>query len=323
LCSIEKAHTGGLITVRCVEYDQCTIVATSSATREIKLWDVSNTIEDESEPVCIGSIMTSSTCLCIEFHPRVRGMAIFGLMDGNVKIMKNIHELSREEIFTEPIHSKYVVRVKWGDKCFATASYDKTVNLYRLKEGSTEENPIYEHTQKWSFSGNVEAMEFTPDGIALIVAIRGDNYLNYIQLRDFSISRVNMNATGDDHVSFTAMYIECSPSGNHLLVQTDKDRIIVMRTHTNIQSKNLYGTVNNELSQPRATWHPSGKYIYGTSQNNIIFTWDVLTEEVKYRLYGHTGYPRDLSYHPTKEVLFTCSYDKTLRIWGVDKENNE
>ena len=44
-----------------------------------------------------------------------------------------------------------------------------------------------------------------------------------------------MNATGDDHVSFTAMYIECSPSGNHLLVQTDKDRIIVMRTHTNIQ----------------------------------------------------------------------------------------
>jgi len=114
-------------------------------------------------------------------------MAIFGLMDGNVKIMKNIHELSREEIFTEPIHSKYVVRVKWGDKCFATASYDKTVNLYRLKEGSTEENPIYEHTQKWSFSGNVEAMEFTPDGIALIVAIRGDNYLNYIQLRDFSV----------------------------------------------------------------------------------------------------------------------------------------
>ena len=77
------------------------------------------------------------------------------------------------------------------------------------------------------------------------------------------------------------------------------------------------------MSQPRATWHPSGKYIYGTSQNNIIFTWDVLTEEVKYRLYGHTGYPRDLSYHPTKEVLFTCSYDKTLRIWGVDKENNE
>lgn len=44
-----------------------------------------------------------------------------------------------------------------------------------------------------------------------------------------------MNATGDDHVSFTAMHIECNPSGSHLLVQTDKDRIIVMRTHTPIQ----------------------------------------------------------------------------------------
>lgn len=111
-----------------------------------------------------------------------------GTMEGAVRIFRNVHlDDSRDEVFDELIHSKYVIRTKWGKNCFATASYDKTVNLYRLEDGSSEEEAKYKHVQKWSFSGNVEALEFTPDGIALIVATRGDNYLNYIQLGDLSV----------------------------------------------------------------------------------------------------------------------------------------
>ena len=37
-----------------------------------------------------------------------------------------------------------------------------------------------------------------------------------------------MNATGDDHVSFTASYLSLSPCGKYLLISTDGARIIMM-----------------------------------------------------------------------------------------------
>ena len=106
-----------------------------------------------------------------------------GLMDGTVRVMKNVHQDSREDVWQGPVHAKYVVRAKCGpEDYFATGSYDRTVHLHRMSaEGE------YSHVQKWSFGGNVESIEFTPDQIALIVSARGDNYLSYIQLRDFTV----------------------------------------------------------------------------------------------------------------------------------------
>ena len=40
--------------------------------------------------------------------------------------------------------------------------------------------------------------------------------------------KVNMNAAGDDHVSFTASYLSLSPCGKYLLISTDGARIIMM-----------------------------------------------------------------------------------------------
>ena len=39
-----------------------------------------------------------------------------------------------------------------------------------------------------------------------------------------------MNANGDDHVSFSAMDVRCSPDGKLVAVSTDKDRIIILET---------------------------------------------------------------------------------------------
>lgn len=40
---------------------------------------------------------------------------------------------------------------------------------------------------------------------------------------------MNMNALGDDHVSFTASHLAASPDGAYLLVSTDGPRIIMFR----------------------------------------------------------------------------------------------
>jgi hypothetical protein len=41
--------------------------------------------------------------------------------------------------------------------------------------------------------------------------------------------RANMNASGDDHVSFTASHLSLSPCGKYLLVSSDGARIIMYR----------------------------------------------------------------------------------------------
>ena len=41
--------------------------------------------------------------------------------------------------------------------------------------------------------------------------------------------RVNMNALGDDHVSFSASHLAASPCGEYLLVSTDGPRIVMFR----------------------------------------------------------------------------------------------
>lgn len=41
------------------------------------------------------------------------------------------------------------------------------------------------------------------------------------------VGKVNMNATGDDHVSFTASHIALSPCGRYILISTDGARIIM------------------------------------------------------------------------------------------------
>lgn len=72
-----------------------------------------------------------------------------------------------------------------------------------------------------------------------------------------------MNAKGDDHVSFTALHMQFSPDGEYLLVNTDKDRLILYSMSSgSVPVRNFYGANNDIYSQPRCCWHLSGKYVY-------------------------------------------------------------
>ena len=42
-------------------------------------------------------------------------------------------------------------------------------------------------------------------------------------------SKVNMNAMGDDHVSFSASHLAASPCNKYLLVSTEGSRVIMFR----------------------------------------------------------------------------------------------
>lgn len=108
----------------------------------------------------------------------------------------------------------------------------------------------------------METVLFNKDGTQLIIAVREDNYLHYINTETLQEHFVNMNATGDDHVSFTALDMSLSPDGKFVLVSTDRNRLIMFATGTPFQARNFYGVPNDQWSTPRTAWNLTQSFIY-------------------------------------------------------------
>lgn len=82
-----------------------------------------------------------------------------------------------------------------------------------------------------------------------------------------------MNASGDDHVSFTAMGLSSSANGKFLLVATDRNQIILYRTKTAKHVRNFHGADNDSYSHPVCCWSVDENYVYGTSQTRNVSDW--------------------------------------------------
>jgi len=327
LLAVEGAHEKGVLVARVAPHAGPggeVQAVTSSADRTLALWRLAGWGGPGASCMRAGALPApAAPCICLEFHPTVPGMLALGAMDGDLWVLRGVgvEGAEPEVAWRVRAHQKYVVRLRWTPRGLASASYDKTVALFRAEEGSAPQEARLREAKRWAFGAAVEALEVTGGG-ELVVAARDDNYLSYVDLAapGLPLRRVNMNANLDDHVSFTALDLRCSPSGAHLLVQTDKDRLIIMRTGTSLHVRNLYGASNDAFSQPRAVWHPSGKYIFGTSQDRRLYVWNVVSGEVLYTMAGHAQFVRDLCFHPTEELLLTCSYDRSIRWWAREEE---
>jgi len=259
----------------------------------------------------VASVPHDSAILALAFHPHNSSTLLTGAMDGTHKIIDCTNKPQPKVIQVFKDHTKYVVRVAWhpsGDM-FATCSYDHSVCLYAKNDN------LYALKKRFYYSANVEAIAFTPDGQTLIIAVREDNYLHYIDPNTLEEEKYNMNQNLDDHVSFNALDLSIHPHGNYLLVATDKHRVIMFRTGTSDQVRNFYGMVNDSYSQPRVAWHPSGHYVYCTSQEKTIHVYSVATEKLIHKNQDHVATVRDLSHHPSENLLASCSYDKTVKLW--------
>eukprot|EP01135_Chromosphaera_perkinsii_P000110 Nk52_evm6s32 gene=Nk52_evmTU6s32 len=134
-----------------------------------------------------------------------------------------------------------------------------------------------------------------------------------------------------------------------LLVSTDKNRLILFdigdvldsfyclpeksssggtslnarRTFTGRIVRNFYGINSDEFSTPRHCWHDSGQYIYGSSQDGGVYSWEVKTQEkCSMALKGHTSIVRDVTFgkmrlHP-EEPEEEDSEQCLQRMWGAE-----
>ncbi|CAG8487677.1 7756_t:CDS:2 [Ambispora gerdemannii] len=314
-------------------YSHVTAIVTGSADKSIKFTslltrDTFNTLQVHKSPV-----------LCVDFHPDYPTLMLSGSMDSTV-VLVNVN--TNETLQTFKDHSKYVIHARFSPdgSMFATASHDHTVNFYKMLPPSTVPNTPrspasprsptfnnqidikYAKVHSMIFTGNVEAFCFLPNNESLVIGVREDNYLHYVDLVNFQDTKYNMNENGDEWVSFTPMDISPSPhnNGKYLLVSTDDEtgRQILFLVNSDVQVRNFYGARVNKFSTPRHCWHPSGKYFYVTDDTKgDICIFDVATAKIIGRLEGHTSIVKSLWFDIERDLLISCGFDKTIRVWGV------
>eukprot|EP00698_Gefionella_okellyi_P007776 TRINITY_DN1901_c0_g1_i2.p3 TRINITY_DN1901_c0_g1~~TRINITY_DN1901_c0_g1_i2.p3 ORF type:complete len:145 (-),score=26.00 TRINITY_DN1901_c0_g1_i2:8-442(-) len=128
----------------------------------------------------------------------------------------------------------------------------------------------------------------------------------------------NMNANGDDFVSFTALDLAVSADNRFVLVATDKMRLILFHLDPFKQVRNFYGLPTSEMGQVRCCFDLTGQYVYALAYDKTVYVFDVATERMVQRLEGHSNIARDLHHHVSLPLLASCSFDKSMKVWHRD-----
>ncbi|KAF9354683.1 hypothetical protein BGX26_007492 [Mortierella sp. AD094] len=263
--------------------------------------------------------------LDIDLHPRHPELMLTSAMDKTM-VLTNTITGEQHQHFKD--HTKFVVRAKFakdGD-IIVTGSHDKTVNVYKVQPGqNADQLPRYVLDKTLNFKGSVEGLCVLPmtssrTAPTVVIGTRDDNYLHYVDLDNYSTVKYNMNVNKDDWVSFTPMDISVSPhnNGGYLLVSTDSPtgRQILFRTDSALQLFNYYGVPTDGFSTPRHAWDKSGKFFYVTGNDHKIYCFQVGgNQEIVGTLEGHTSVIRGLHMDHYRNMLVSCGFDKTVRVW--------
>jgi WD40 repeat protein len=283
------------------------ILATVAADKTIKVFDYA------TKEVIAEVVALATPALDVSWRPGHGGAGLLaaGCMDGTTLLVEG-----GKIVYKVKDHSKFVVRTRWSTcgRMLATTSRDHTLRLYAYE--ANDEKPL-KSLKTFEFKGAVECMTWVEGSNMMAVGVRGDHRIHLVDATTLELGGdFNLNETGDDHVSFTAIDIASSPCGQFLLVSTDKHRLIMLAVGSGKPVRSFYGALNDDYSNGRAVFSLSGRRVYSTSQDKKVVCWDVDSAEVVAKLEGHKDQIRGLAYHPKQHVLASSSFDKTVKLWG-------
>lgn len=312
LATYDTLHSGNILCVKAFEIPSLfgpeRVMVTSSTDKSLKISSVETGrfLMAPNYPHHGGSILS------FDLHPLRPHLMLSSSMDFSVTL-SDLETNERLSLWNH--HKKFVVHAKFAPdgSSFFSASYDHTLVLYRPSDPHH-----FAPVRTFEFDGNVEAACYTLDSQWIVVGVRDDNYLHYIDLNSLTVNKFNMNANGDDVVSFTVMDLAISPSGKHVLAATDhrSGRVLLLKLFSGEIIRNYYGVPQDEFSTPKLCWHPTGRGFFVTGDDFKIHTFEASTCRELGKLEGHTGVVRALHFDAAANVLLSGSFDRSVRRWG-------
>ncbi|KAL4457940.1 hypothetical protein ABPG75_012805 [Micractinium tetrahymenae] len=130
------------------------------------------------------------------------------------------------------------------------------------------------------------------------------------------VRRINLNGPGgDDHVSFSAAHLALSPCGRLLLVSADNGRLVVYERLGWTQVRSIIGLPTEQFHQFAAAWHSSGHYIMAAAAHGGLCIFHLGSAKRVATVAAHAKNLRALAYDARNNLLLTCSFDRTVKMW--------
>ncbi|KAI8330766.1 WD40-repeat-containing domain protein [Chlamydoabsidia padenii] len=297
------------------------LVATSGTDKTVKLHQITT-----QPPTLVHTFRHhQAPVLSIDFHPLYPHLLLTTSMDGTTVLVDTTATTTDNVIQRFKDHQRYVVRGLFSPhtgRYFATTSYDQTLCIYENHGDDIQYELV---AKRGPFVGKVETVCFHPDGNSLIVGVQNDNYLHQIPLgnNNSQDKKINLNANGDDWVSFSPTWLSFHPSYPSLLmVSTDhaSGRLILLDVENGHQVQNYHiaPASDTDYTTRRHVFHPSGRYFYviGGDAHHTVKVVETKTGHLEATLDGgHSAMIRAITIGDG--ALLTVGFDHTMAIWSV------
>ena len=158
----------------------------------------------------------------------------------------------------------------------------------------------------------------------LIIGLRDTPHLTYLHCETYEQRFVTLNESAwDMHCSFTPLHLAVSPNKKYLLIATDKNFHFIVKIGESQRLRFLAGGHSSgDFGKPRVSWDNTGKYVYcNNEEGTSISIYSVCTERSVRSLSVHTGSVRDVICHPTKPIMASASYDKSVILFSIKSVN--
>eukprot|EP00035_Acanthoeca_spectabilis_P038147 m.50459 g.50459 ORF g.50459 m.50459 type:complete len:348 (+) comp9014_c0_seq2:2419-3462(+) len=281
---------------------------------------------------------------CAEFSPDGRSIAS-GAFDRQIYLW-NTHEECQNYAATIA-HAGAILDIHWssdGDKLY-TASSDKTCAVWDAHTGErirrlrghasivnccspARKSPMlasgsddgtikiwdtrrrgYVHSLGNKYQVTAVAYGSNPDQV---ITAGLDNEIKVWDLR-----RKDVAFAMKGHVD-TVTGLKLSPDGNHVLsnAMDNTVRMWDVRPYAKERMEKVFKGAQHgfEKNLIRCAWTPDGKHVGCGSADRNVYIWNVATQQIKYKLPGHSGSVNDIDFHPSEPIVLSASSDKKIYL---------
>jgi WD40 repeat protein len=315
---LEFLHSNNILSTLIIpnwepEEDSTHFIISSSADKSVKLSQLGH---PNSWVSTLELNHKGGSVLNMTYHPKFTYLLATCSMDGSV-CLTDLREQTNINTFQN--HTKFVPICLFNSKgdYFISAGYDGKLNIYKQKDADKLSSYDLFHTH--TFASRVECCTFIPDTNILVIGLLQFNYLIYFNCETFEIKQYNMNRNGDNFVSFSPSSISISPTGPYLLVSTNHSsgRMILFELHSDRQLNNYYLGNCDEFALPKHIWHPSGRFILGTTGNQQVKVLDIITGDIKATILAHDNLVRSFDFNIKNNILISGGFDKKVKVWKL------
>jgi len=197
-------------------------------------------------------------------------------------------------------HTSRVNSGKFNEDCsvLVSGSYDKTVRIWDCKSNSNDPIQTMQEARdsiSSVFVSRFEILSGSVDGNLRIYDIRNGKLLT-----DTIGQPITSVILSHDNNCILASSLDHSV---RLMDKEEGQILSEYRGHKNASYK-----IDSCLSNDDA-------YVISGSEDHLVYIWDLVEAKQIAKLKGHTNTVCGLSYHPSEEMLLTCSSDGTIRLW--------